>query len=31
MQGRPEKVNMDSSARWLGSDCGDIKPFTPQR
>jgi hypothetical protein len=31
MQGRPEKVNMDSSARWLGSDCGDIKPFTPPR
>lgn len=26
VQGRPEKVNMEGSGRWLGSDCGDIKP-----
>ena len=28
VQGRPEKVNMEGSGRWLGADCGDIKPFT---
>jgi len=27
IQGRAEKINMDGSGRWLGSDCGDIKPF----
>ncbi|HUR87686.1 MAG TPA: DUF3617 domain-containing protein [Ramlibacter sp.] len=27
VQGRPEKVNMEGSGRWLGSDCGDIKPL----
>ena len=28
MQGRPEKMNMDMSGRWLAADCGDIKPYT---
>jgi hypothetical protein len=28
MQGRPEKINMDGAGKWLGSDCGDVKPMT---
>jgi hypothetical protein len=28
VQGRPEKMNMEGSGRWLAADCGDIKPFT---
>ncbi|NML61687.1 DUF3617 domain-containing protein [Massilia sp. RP-1-19] len=24
--GKPETMNMDASGRWLGVDCGDIKP-----
>ncbi|AMO23477.1 DUF3617 domain-containing protein [Ramlibacter solisilvae] len=24
--GQPQKVSMDTSARWLGADCGNIKP-----
>jgi hypothetical protein len=27
MQGKPEKVNMEGSGRWLAADCGDIKPI----
>jgi len=27
VQGKPEKVSMEGSGRWLGADCGDIKPF----
>jgi hypothetical protein len=27
VQGRPEKINMEGSGRWLGSDCGDVKPI----
>lgn len=26
--GKPEKMTMESSGRWMGADCGDIKPFT---
>jgi len=26
VQGKPEKVNMDGSGKWLGADCGSIKP-----
>jgi hypothetical protein len=26
MQGKPERMNMDGTAKWLGSDCGNIKP-----
>jgi hypothetical protein len=32
VQGKPEKVNMEGSGRWLGADCGDIKPMNvPQK
>lgn len=24
--GKPETMNMDATGRWLGADCGDIKP-----
>jgi hypothetical protein len=27
VQGRPETMNMDASGKWLGADCGDIKPM----
>jgi hypothetical protein len=29
VQGKPEKVNMDGTGKWLGSDCGNIKPMVP--
>ena len=25
--GKAEKMEMESSGRWMGADCGDIKPF----
>ena len=28
-QGKPEKTNMESTGKWLGSDCGNIKPVFP--
>ncbi|MEJ6021018.1 DUF3617 domain-containing protein [Ramlibacter sp. PS4R-6] len=32
VQGKPETVNMQGSGRWLGADCGDIKPMAaPQK
>jgi hypothetical protein len=27
MQGRTEKMTTESNGRWLGADCGDIKPL----
>ena len=27
VQGHPETMNMDGTGRWLGADCGDIKPI----
>lgn len=27
VQGRPEKMNLEASGRWLGADCGDVKPY----
>ena len=27
VQGRPEKISMDASGKWMGADCGTIKPF----
>ncbi|MFC5497206.1 DUF3617 domain-containing protein [Caenimonas terrae] len=27
MQGRPEKMTMEGSGKWLAADCGEIKPF----
>ena len=29
VQGRPETMNMDASGRYLGADCGNIKPMVP--
>lgn len=29
VQGRPEKMNMDASGRWLGADCGSVRPMAP--
>jgi hypothetical protein len=26
VQGKPEKVNMDGGGKWLGADCGNVKP-----
>lgn len=26
-QGKPETMNMDASGKWLGADCGSIKPM----
>lgn len=31
VQGKPEKVNMDGSGKWLGSDCGNVKPMVPPK
>jgi hypothetical protein len=28
-QGKPETMNMDASGKWLGADCGSIKPMAP--
>lgn len=27
INGRPEKMDMQNSGRWLGADCGNIKPL----
>ncbi|HSI54264.1 MAG TPA: DUF3617 domain-containing protein [Ramlibacter sp.] len=27
VQGKPEKINMDGTGKWLGADCGNIKPM----
>ncbi|HTH78633.1 MAG TPA: DUF3617 domain-containing protein [Ramlibacter sp.] len=29
VQGKPETMNMEGSGKWLGADCGDIKPIRP--
>ncbi|MGZ5094891.1 MAG: DUF3617 family protein [Burkholderiales bacterium] len=29
VQGKPETMNMDTSGKWLSSDCGSIKPMQP--
>ena len=31
VHGKPEKMNMDGSGKWLGADCGNIKPITPPK
>ncbi len=28
VQGRPEKMNMDGGGKWLGADCGSVKPLS---
>jgi Protein of unknown function (DUF3617) len=29
VQGKPEKMTMDASGKWLSADCGAIKPMAP--
>lgn len=31
VQGKPEKMTMEGRGKWLGADCGDVKPFSPAR
>jgi uncharacterized protein DUF3617 len=31
VDGRPEKMNMEGSGKWLGSDCGSVKPIIPPK
>ena len=31
VKGKPEKMSMDASGKWLSADCGNIKPVTPPR
>lgn len=31
VQGKPEKMNMDGSGKWLSADCGSIKPMAVPR
>ena len=31
MEGKPEKMNMDSSGKWLGDDCGSVRPVAPPK
>jgi hypothetical protein len=31
VDGKPEKMNMDGSGKWLASDCGSIKPIMPPK
>ena len=31
VQGKPERVNMDASGKWLSADCGAIKPMATPR
>ena len=26
VQGKPQKMNMEGSGKWLGADCGNVKP-----
>jgi hypothetical protein len=31
VDGKPEKMNMDGSGKWLGPDCGNVKPVMPPK
>jgi hypothetical protein len=31
VKGKPEKMSMDSSGKWLSADCGNIKPIIPPK
>ena len=31
VQGKPETMNMDATGKWLGADCGDVKPRVPKQ
>ncbi len=30
-QGKPAKMNIEASGKWLGADCGNIKPIVPPK
>ena len=30
VQGKPEKVNMEGAGKWLGAECGSVKPLAQQ-
>ena len=29
--GKPQKIEMEGSGKWLGADCGNIKPIAPPK
>ena len=29
VNGKPEKVSMEGTGKWLGADCGNVKPLAP--
>jgi hypothetical protein len=31
VQGKPEKITAEGSGKWLGADCGTIKPMMPPK
>ena len=31
LRGNPEKMEMQTAGRWLGTDCGTVKPFVPPK
>ena len=31
VQGKPQKMNMEGSGKWLGADCGKVKPMAPPK
>jgi hypothetical protein len=31
VDGKPETMNMEGSGKWLGSDCGNIRPIMPPK
>lgn len=31
VDGRPQKMDMNSSGKWLAADCGSVKPFAPPK
>ena len=31
VKGKPEKMTMDATGKWLSADCGNIKPITPPK
>jgi hypothetical protein len=31
VQGKPHKTNMEGSGKWLGADCGNVRPMAPPK
>ena len=29
--GKPQKVDMEGGGKWLGADCGNVKPIAPPK